>query len=365
MLLEAHTRLTRLASTMDVNDFIHVNCTYLPRSSGSESQCEIVLVDIPLPSTTAPAWWPRPAALMPPPSTIPVEVVPLALPSPPPLTRADFDVSHYLNERIPIIGSGLEEPFDQYGSQLGREEEDSPVSEEHVVSPSRQRSSPLRPLPRVSPSHPSSTGSSVPLHYEDVYLLSQPKVASLMAQVINTEPPASPTRPASDVAGQIQDAPAVEEIAVVAPSAREVEVINCSDIDSCDLKRRLLEDSTDEDSDDDDDGVNKGVPLPTTPVLELDIVDLALAPRSALVVGSLPPASTVVASSSIPAVDEFYNAVEKASHPESIIPKQESGWWANRKKRKRRKAEERANSARELQRIQEEAARLAEQNATL
>ena len=186
-----------------------------------------------------------------------------------------------------------------------------------------------------------------------------------MAQVIDTEPLASPMRPASDVAGQIQDAPAVEEIVVVVPSAREVEVINCSDIDSCDSKRRLLGDSTDEDSDDNDDDVNKGVPLPTAPAPELDIVDPTLAPRSASIVGSLHPASTIAASSSIPAVDEFYNAAGKVSHPKSITPKQESGWWVNCEMRKQRKAEERANSARELQRIQEEATRLAEQNATL
>ena len=208
-------------------------------------------------------------------------------------------------------------------------------------------------------------GGGVPPHYEDVDLLNQPEVASSTAQVIDTEPLASPTNPAFDVAGQIQDAPAVEEIAVVAPSTREVEVINCRDIDSCDSKRRLLGDSTDEDNDDDDDGVNEGVPLPAAIASELDIVDPALAPRSAPVVGSLPPASIIVASSSIPAVDEFYNAAGKAPHPESIIPKQEPSWWANREMRKRRKAEERANSTRELQRIQEKAARLAKQNATL
>ena len=84
-------------------------------------------------------------------------------------------------------------------------------------------------------------------------------MASSTAQVIDTEPLASPMHPASDVAGQIQDALAVEEIAVVAPSAREVEVINCNNIDSCDSKRRLLGDSNDEDNDDDDDDVNKGV----------------------------------------------------------------------------------------------------------
>ena len=84
----------------------------------------------------------------------------------------------------------------------------------------------------------------------------------------------------------------MEEIAVVVPFAREVEVINYIDIDSCNSKR-LLGDSTDEDNDDDDDGVNEGVPLPTAPTPKLNIVDLALAPPSAPIVGSLPPASTL------------------------------------------------------------------------
>ena len=99
--------------------------------------------------------------------------------------------------------------------------------------------------------------------------------------------------------------------------------------------------------------------------LSLDVVNPALALPGAFDVGSLPPASTVAASSSIPAMDEFYNAAGKAPHPESIVPKQEFGWWANREMQKQRKAEERANIARELQRIQEKAARLAEQNANL
>ena len=177
--------------------------------------------------------------------------------------------------------------------------------------------------------------------------------------MIDTEAPASPTHPASNVAGQIQETPTVEEIAVVAPSVVEVEVINCSDIDSCNSKG-LLGDSTDEDSDDDNDGVNKGVPLPAAPTHELNVVDPALAPLTASDVGSLPPASIVAASSSILAMDEFYNVAGKASHPKSIIPKQESTWWANHEMQKRRKAEERANSARELQRIQEEVVWLAE-----
>ena len=147
---------------MDVNDFSHVNCTYLPHSSGSGSQAEIIPHDTPLPSTAEPAQRPRPAAFMPPPSTASVEAAPLAPPSLLPSKRADFDVSHSLSERSPVIGSSLDEPFDQYGSQLPRHEEDSPVSEENLLSPSRHRSSPLRPSPRVSPPHLSSTGGGVP-----------------------------------------------------------------------------------------------------------------------------------------------------------------------------------------------------------
>ena len=145
-------------------------------------------------------------------------------------------------------------------------------------------------------------------------------MASSTAQVIDTEPPASPTRSASDVAWQIQENPVVEEIAVVAPSAVEIAVINCSDIDSCDSKR-LLGDFIDEDSDGDDVGVDKGIQLPAAPAPGLNVVDPALAPPTASVVGSLPPASTVAASSSIPAMDEFNNAAGKAPHPESIVPK--------------------------------------------
>ena len=83
----------------------------------------------------------------------------------------------------------------------------------------------------------------------------------------------------------------------------------------------MLGDSIDEDSNDDDDGVNEGVPLSVAPAPELNIVDPALAPTTASDVGSLPSASTVATSSSIPAMDEFYNAAGKAPHPESIIPK--------------------------------------------
>ena len=63
--------------------------------------------------------------------------------------------------------------------------------------------------------------------------------------------------------------------------------------------------------------------------------------------------------------DEFYNVAGKAPHPDAVIPKVESEWWKNREMQKKRKAEERAKAEAELQKIKEDVARLAEQNAIL
>ena len=240
MLLEAYTQLTRLASSMDVNDFNHVKCIYCPHPFGSGSEYEIVPVDVPLLPTATPARRPCPAALMPPPTAALVKVTSQAPSSLLPSTRVDFNVFHYLNERSPIIGSGLEEPFDQYGSQFGQEGNGSPVSEEHLLSPNRQHSSPHQSSLQVSPLHLSSTRGGNPVHSKDVDLFSQPKVASLMAQLMDIEPQDSPTHSAFDVAEQLQAFATMEEISVVAPFAEEVQVINCSHIKSCDSKRRLL-----------------------------------------------------------------------------------------------------------------------------
>ena len=43
------------------------------------------------------------------------------------------------------------------------------------------------------------------------------------------------------------------------------------------------------------------------------------------VVGPHPTPSVLA----IPIVDEFYNAIGKASHPNAIGPKRKSGWWIN------------------------------------
>ena len=133
-------------------------------------------------------------------------------------------------------------------------------------------------------------------------------------------------------------------------SASERVVINCNDILSCDSERHVLGDSTDGDSDDNDVGVDQGVSIPNACKSEVVIADPVVGPHLA------PSASAVLA------VDEFYNAVEKASHLDVIVPKKESRWWVNQEMWKKKKAEERTNATLELQRAINEAA---QENATL
>ena len=115
----------------------------------------------------------------------------------------------------------------------------------------------------------------------------------------------------------------------------------------------MLGDSSDEDSDNDDEGVTHGVEMPSAPV------------RRAMEVDAPSTASTGAGPASAPTVDNFYNAVGKASHPNAIVPKQKSGWWAVCEEQKWRKAQEQELAALQLCEVQEQAACLAKQNAAL
>ena len=54
MLLDAHVMHNQLAASMDVNDFVHVNCTYLPQASRSGSRSSIVPVPVGVASSSVP-----------------------------------------------------------------------------------------------------------------------------------------------------------------------------------------------------------------------------------------------------------------------------------------------------------------------
>ena len=147
------------------------------------------------------------------------------------------------------------------------------------------------------------------------------------------------------------DAPLDEEVEVVTALVEGRIVINISDVESFDSKRHLLGDSSD--SDDDDEGVSHGVEMPP-----------ALEPRP-MEVDAPSATSTGVGQSFAPAEDDFYNAAGRAPHPDAIVLKQESGWWAACEEWKRKKAQEREQAALQLRQAQEQAARLVEQMAAL
>ena len=234
--------------------------------------------------------------------------------------RVDFDVAENLNEKSPINDSRFDEPFDQYESYFCHRGDGPPISKEHLYNPSRKRSLRYQSLPCLSPLHPSSMRGNDPLHSHDIDLLSQSKVVSSIVQMMDTEPHQTPMPLPCDDAGHIQSLVAQEKIVVVVPSVARVEVINCNDIKSCDLKRHLFGNFSNDDNDDSDAYVDQGVPLLRTYDFELAIVDLAINPHSAPSTLAIPPPSP------IRVVDEFYNAARKAPHPNAIIPKKKLGW---------------------------------------
>ena len=259
--------------------------------------------------------------------------------------------------RSPIGESGARGAFDQYGSHLSERGSGFYDMAGCEVTPLRQPSPSHPSSPPISPTHPSLPRGDVPLHSQDVDLLSQLEVVSSAAQLMDVDTQHTPGRSSTSDVEHVHASAATDVIVRVFPSTCEVEVINCSDVESCDMQRHLLGDSTDGDSDDNDVGMNSGVALPVTHPSPGG----GLAPA----LDCVPTASTDAAGVSTPAIDEFYNAAGKAPHLDTIIPKTESGWWAKRELRKQKKAEEKAKAALEFQQIQERAAALAEQNATL
>ena len=169
--------------------------------------------------------------------------------------------------------------------------------------------------------------------------------------------------PHTHTAMDVQNRPPIDKIALVEQSFMERVVINCSDISSCDMQRRLLGESTNGDSDEDDGGVDQGITLPAAIDLQRPLPKSIIVARPPADDHSRPTAANVGADVRALIEDEFYNAAGKAPHPDVVIPKVESGWWKNHEMRNKRKAEERAKADLELQKMREDAAHLAKQNA--
>ena len=259
MLLDAHVMRNRLAASMDVNDFVHVNCAYLPQASGSGSRSSIVPVPIGVASSSAPLSQASASVLMPPPAPAISEnpsTTPSTRPSSARLTPhiTDVDVTDYLNQRSLFEGSGFEDQLNQYGSNISHGEGVSPSSDQHCCTPRRECSPPFQVSPQPTLSQPLAGAGEVHSLSEGVRLESQPVVASSTVQDMDVDTVLTSPGPHTHTVADDQNRPPIDEIALVEQTFTEWVVINCSDISSCDSQRPLLGESTNGESNEDEGG---------------------------------------------------------------------------------------------------------------
>ena len=115
VLLQAHIQRSILAATLDMNDFVHVESVYLPRSANGSGPALCSASEL-LQTLDAPHAWnsPTPARTMCPPS---------AHPAVPPSTERgtgaeEFNVGQFLVDRTSPVPSPTEARIDQYGSMF-------------------------------------------------------------------------------------------------------------------------------------------------------------------------------------------------------------------------------------------------------
>ena len=148
VLLQAYILRSVLAATLDMNDFLHVESVYLPRSASGSGPALRSASDL-LPAADASHAWRSPmlARTVRPPS---------AHPAVPPSTERriaaeDFNVGQFLVDRASPVQSPAEAGINQYGSMFQHvaiqqrdtsDEDDTPL----LCDARRQR-----PPPRVSP----------------------------------------------------------------------------------------------------------------------------------------------------------------------------------------------------------------------
>ena len=170
VLLQAHILRLVLAMSLDMNDFVHVESVYLPRSaSGSGPALRFASKLLPILDAPHVKDRPTPARTMRPPS---------ARPAVPPFTERgtgaeDFNVGKFLVDRTSPVSSLVETRINQYGSMF-----------EHVViwqrdlsdeddTPPNPNIGRHRPSARVSLAHQPSPMDEDEDSHEDVHVQGQ------------------------------------------------------------------------------------------------------------------------------------------------------------------------------------------------
>ena len=115
VLLQAHILRSVLAVTLDMNDFLHVELVYLPRSASGSGPTLCSTSDL-LPAADAPHAWncPTPATTACPPSAHPV----VRLSTEQCTSAEEFNVGEFLVDRTSPVQSPSQVGIDQYGSMF-------------------------------------------------------------------------------------------------------------------------------------------------------------------------------------------------------------------------------------------------------
>ena len=228
VLLQAHIQRSVLAATLDMNDFLHVESVYLPRSASGSGPALWSVSEL-LPTADAPHAWdsPTPARTMHP---------PLAHPVVPPSTERDtgaeeFNVGQFLVDGASSVLSPSEAGINQYGSMFQHvtiqqrdtsDEDDTPLQPDAACQRQSPRASLVcQPSPMV----------------EDIERHEDPNVQGRQLVIFNSQgmdvAANQPVRlPPSPDAMDRSNALVDKEIALVMAPVEGRIVINVSDVES-------------------------------------------------------------------------------------------------------------------------------------
>ena len=219
-----------------------------------------------------------------------------------------------------------------------------------------------QPSPRINPlliaSSPSSLPTTLPsredvgVDHANVGMANQPEVSSSHIDDIRVPVAHTPPGPGLDGAKDVEAESVLEVESHAHGASAPIDIVNLSDVESDDAKH-LIGDSSNE-SDHDDEGVDQGISVPAPSMATIaPSVDSSQSPIVPPMTGE--SAMQQLENSAEPVEgNTFHNVAGKAPHPDTIVPKVESGWWAKRELKKKQKAEQKAAAKLELMRLKEE-----------
>ena len=246
--------------------------------------------------------------------------------------------------------------IDQYGSHLSRGAQQFDYFREGVWGREEQ------PSPRINPLSTASSPSSPPttsppkedggVDHADVGMASQPEVLSSHVDDIRVPVEHTPPGPGSNGAKDVEADVVLEVGSHAHGASAPIDIVNLSDIESDDEKH-LIGDSLDE-SNHDDEGVDQGISVPTPPMATIaPLVDSSQSPTVLPMTGESAMQQLQNLAKPVEG-DTFRNAAGKALHPDAIVSKAESGWWAKRELKKKLKVEQKAVAELELMHLKEQ-----------